>query len=542
MAKSTEVKAPAVKSGDERKQLEIEANDRIADARAEKSKSRPDIEEAYYFTAPRRIRNQSSQSNSKTAAGDAYELQTSLGFEVADDFMTMLIDSFLPQSAPWAERRPPPFLPDAAKQALAAAAKDSDAKIFEYIRGSNFHAELAKTGVPDAAIGVLAMDIRAVSTTRPPRCMGVPIRELEINLGPDGRIDDRFQVRCTRFGKLKALLPGITLPTAIKAKDPKKPCEVRWGYWRRWDKTDDEYWQHVVMVDDKRVHDAVTKGEGSCPLVVGRFGATPDFAWPDGPTIKALPDFRQADEMRASFIENIDFTLRPPVTYDDDGVINFEDGIEPGMAYPRRPGGGARSPTEKIYEPNPLDAPLFDEMNLEKRIRRLHYCDFPEQKGKTPPTASQWLDEMVEAQKKIGTPGYSFWQEFPYESFQRFRFLAEASGGVSPLEIKNEVGVTVKVALQAYNPAQRAQENQDVLTATRLLQIIASTFPQTLPVVVDDQETIKNFKDKLGDKLVAIRDPEKLQEAFTNLSKLAGVFGPRPTGGLTASTTEGGGG
>lgn len=536
--------AETAKEPSANKQLEDESNDRIADARQQKSKSRQDIEEAYFFTAPRRVRTQNSQSTATTKPGDAFELQTSLGFEVVDEFMTMIIDSFMPQSAPWAERRPPPFLNDATKAALTTAAKASDAKIFDYIRGSNFYAELAKTGVPDAAIGVVAMDIRLAGTTKPPRCLGVPIRELEMSLGPDGRIDDRFQVRQTIYRKLPALLPGIKLPAAIAKKvkeKPKEACEVRWGYWRLWERTDDEHWQHVVMVDNKLVHTAQTMGEGSCPLIIGRFGATPDFAWPDGPSIKSLPDFRQADEMRAAFIENIDFTLRPPFTYEDDGVLSFEDGIEPGMGYPKRP-GGSRDATQKIYEPNPLDAPLFDEMNLEKRIRRLHYCDFPEQKGKTPPTASQWLDEMVEAQKKIGTPGYSFWQEFPFEAFQRFRFLGESVGGVAPLEVEVDGGRKAKVSLQAYNPAQRAQENQDVLTGTRLLQIIASAFPQTIQVAVDDVETIKNFQAKLGDKLVVMRDPEKLKEAFANLGSLAGVFGPRPAGGLTASTDGGGGG
>ena len=60
-----------------------------------------------------------------------------------------------------------------------------------------------------------------------------------------------------------------------------------------------------------------------------------------------------------------------------------------------------------------------------RRVRRLFYNDFPEQKGKTPPTLGQWLDEIVEAQKKIGTPGYAFWREFPYEAFQRFSYIGE---------------------------------------------------------------------------------------------------------------------
>ena len=518
----------------DRKALQREACDRIADAKAEKSKVLGDLEECYYFAAPRRIRDVNSGSSSNTAPGDANELQTSIGFEVTDDFMTMLIDSFMPQSMKWAERHPDPFMPDAIKKTLLDQAKERDANIFEAIRGSNFYAELGKAGVPDAAIGVLAMDIRLKRPGMPIQCLGVPIRELEIALGPDGRIDDRFVVRKTIYRRLPALLQDVNLPREIseKIKDsPKQEVEVRWGYWRLWDRNDDEYWQHVIMVGQELVHDTVLRGSGSCPLAVGRFGATPDFAWPDGPLIKSLPDLRQIDDMRAGFIENIDFTLRPPISYPDDGVMNFAGGIEPGMAYAKRPGGGPHD-LQKVYEPNPLDAAHFDEMNLEKRIRRLHYCDFPEQLGKTPPTASQWLDEMVEAQKKIGTPGYSFWREFPYEVFERFRFIAEASGAIQPLEVDGR-----RVSLQAYNPAQRAQENQEVLTATRLLQIAGSVFPQTLQVMVNDQQTLRNLQDKLGDKIVALRSETELKEAVANVAQLAGVGGPRLSGGLAESTS-----
>lgn len=515
-----------------RKALQDEASQRIEDARAEKRKSRVDIEECYYFAAPRRIRSADSRSATDAKPSDDKELMTSLGFEVADDFMTMLIDSFMPQSVKWAERHPDPFMPDPVKKVLLEQAQVADEKIFESIRGSNFYAELGKVGVPDAAVGVLAMDIRLVRPGMPARCIAVPIRELEINLGPDGRIDDRFVVRNTIHRKLPALLAGIPLPAKLSErikKDPKKKVEVRWGYWRDWSKTDDEYWQHVVLVGDEVVHDAVLIGPGSCPLAVGRFGATPDFAWPDGPMIKSLPDLRQVDELNAGFIENIDYTLRPPFTYPDDGILSFEDGIEPGVGYPKRPGGTAHD-LQKIYEPNPLDAAHFDEMKLEKRIRRLHYCDFPEQKGKTPPTASQWLDEMVEAQKKIGTPGYSFWREFPYEVFERFRYIAERSGGAQPLEVDGR-----RVSLQAYNPAQRAQENQEVLTASRLLQIGGAVFAQTLPVMVDDQQTMRNLQSKLGDKLVVFRNPQQLQQAFSNVAQLAGVQIPRLPGGLQAA-------
>lgn len=513
------------------KQLREEATDRLGECEREKSNIRADIEEAYYFTAPRRLRQQQGNSSSSKPT-DADELQTSLGMEVADDFVTEIIESFTPPEAPWAERKSIPLGNEAEEDALNELAKAEDTKIFAHIRASNYYAEKGKAAVPDLAIGVIGMLINDPGRGRPIECVGVPIREIEMGLGPDGRIDDRWIKRNTKFRSLSYLLPGVTLPAEVAQKkrdEPNKPCCVKWGWWRKWDRLDDFVYQAVIFVDEHMVHQAELVGEGSVPFVVGRFGSTPDFAWPDGPTIKALPDYRQLDELRAALIENIDFLTRPPTAYEDDGVINLSAGVESGMAYPKRPNGG-RQIFEPIYQPQPIDAALLDEQKLTDRIRRMHYVDFPEQKGKTPPSASQWLDEMVIRQRRIGTPGYSFWREEPYETFQRFRYILEKRGAVK--EVKAPGGAS----LQPYNPAQRAHDNQEVLTATRLLQIGGASFPQTMQVECDGSQTMRNLQKKLGDKIVKFRDAEEMKQAIEAFSQLGPMFGPRPTGGLVAST------
>lgn len=531
MATTTKIFKPGKPDPATPSPLQSEALQRIADAKQEKQKARQDIEDAYYFAAPRRIRSAQSGNTTDRGPGDARELHTSLGFECAEDFMTMAIESFLPQSAPWAERKAPAFMPAEMKGPLETDAKKSDEQIFQLIRASNFHPELAKQGVPDGAIGVFAMLIQEQGRGLPPRCLGVPIRELEINLGPDGRIDDRFVVKPTKYRHIAALLPDVTIPE--KYKDEKKKnekCTITWGYWRLWAKIDDEYWQHVVLIDDEVVHKAELKGEGCCPLIVGRFGGTPDFAWPEGPMIKSLPELYTIDDLEMGLIENVDFTLRPPVVMDDDGVISFGDGIQPGKIYFRR--AGARDTVQEIYEPRPLDAAYFDVQMRKRNVRKLHYVDFPEQLGKTPPTLGQWLDEMVKAQKRIGTPGYAFWREFPHDVFIRFKYLAEMRGDIQPLLVKGPDGTERRVSLQAYNPAQRAQENQDVLTAMQLAQFLAAIFPQTFQAIIDDRQTMENIQRVLGDKLIVIRSIEEFNKAVGVVAQLAGIGGPRLPGGI----------
>jgi hypothetical protein len=291
-----------------------------------------------------------------------------------------------------------------------------------------------------------------------------------------------------------------------------------WAWWRNWENFGDFEYAHVVLVDNKLVHDATLKGEGSLPCVIGRFGATPDFAWPDGPLVKSIADLVQLDEVRGALIENLDFTMRPPKAYEDDGVLNLPvDGVRPGDLHPKRPSGG-KSAFEDIYEPRPLEAGLFEVDHLISRIRRMHYVDFPEQRGKTPPTATQWIDELVIRQRRIGTQGYAFWREEPYETFQRFRYLGEKKGVVRPLS--SIEGIPSDAALQPYNPAERAQDSQDIATAVRFAEIGMQIAPTMWQVMVDEEKTLTNLQSKFRDEIVALRPQEQVEARIKLLASL----------------------
>jgi hypothetical protein len=529
---------------DARDKLQTDALQRLTDARSQKSSINNDHQNAYYYASPRRIREQQSQSGQtvRTVPGDDRQLQTSFGFEVTDEFISMLIETFTPREGFWAERRMPTN-PDETGQEdpeivqLNAQIKAEDKKVFDLIRASNYYAEKAKTGKPDAAIGVIPLLITDPGRGQTVNCLGVPIRELDMDLGPDGRIDFRSITRNTKYRYLAAQL-GKTVFEKLpdeerkKVKDqPDNACEIVWAWWRDWENFGDVVWQHVVLLGSRIVHDARMTGEGSCPLVVGRFGATPDFAWPDGPLVQSLPDLVSLDETRAALIENLDFTLRPPKAYEDDGLLNIPaDGVRPGELYPKRPNGG-KPVFEDIYEPRPIDAALFEVDHLQMRIRRLHYVDFPEQRGKTPPTATQWIDELVIRQRRIGAPGFTFWREEPYETFQRFRYLGEKRGTVQSLE---SLGVTV--SLQPYNPAERAQDSQDIATAVRFAEIGQTVAPTTWQAMIDEGKTLENLQKKFRDEIIVLRPAAEAEKRLQLLAQIGMQMGQG--GGAQGGGTE----
>lgn len=508
--------------------LEQQAVGRLAAARTWKSYVELDFKECYFFTAPNRQRQINSQVQPATQRMlDAPELNTDQAFILCADFITTIVNAFMPEAEIWCERGPGMDLPQGVWDQVKDAVKKGDLKIFEAMKASNLYPEIPKSYYPDLAIGAAGMWIDRPHPHRPIVCSAIPLRELEINLGPYGEIDDRFAVRYTRNCYVRELV-GEEIWDGMD-KELKKLCDekpsdrtqVIWGFWRDWADKTDEVWQHSVLLTNKLIHDTKLRGEGSCPLSVTRFNPTADWPHGIGPMIQGLPTFRQIDELEAMRIEHAGRAINPPITFPDDSFVNVEQGVEEGMAYPIRPGSeGAVKP---IYTPPSPEVANYQYDEKIKNLRKLFFVDHPEQSGDTPPTATQWMDELARAQRRIGTPGLSFWREGPAQIFTRFKFLLEAAGVIAPIRVDGRA-----VATLPRNPAQAAAEQQEVVKTMQLATYMAQTFPEEFKVQVDGGETMKKLVEKSRSTLFAWRKPEQIQQAVDQMSKL---MGDRPVPG-----------
>src|SRR5215472_5714007 len=375
--------------------LDLEANQRLAAARVWKSYFELDFKECYFFTAPWRQR----QISSMTAPGqqrmlDQVELNTDEAFIIPQDFVTEIVNTYMPQAQAWCERERGMFVDDATWEQVKDRVKEDDKKIFDAMKSSNLYSELTKALYPDIAIGTAGLWIEKKPGPHPITVMAVPLREMELNLGPDGRIDDRFVVRYTRNCYVRKLLGEeiwAKLPAEVKKSvdtNGNERTQVIWGFWRLWNRKDDEVWQHIVMLGamgkEKLIHKEEYKGEGSCPFLPFRFNPTADWFWGFGPMLQALPTFRQIDEMEIMFVEHAEMAIRPAITYPSESFVEVEQGIEPGMAYPVRP--GQEGAVKAIFTPPPPDAANYQYQAKLKKLRKLFFVDYPEQTGDTPPT------------------------------------------------------------------------------------------------------------------------------------------------------------
>ena len=507
------------------------ALDRLQDARLGKADWDRDMREALWFSAPHRCRDVSSRSLQarKIRTKDASELNTSFAMELAGDFATVMVNTFFPQGEQWAMRKASAMVKGAAGDVGAAdidkQAEDGDRNIFAAIGESNFYAEVGKGFTPDLAIGTVALWQEMKSGARPMKFMCVPIRELEIALAPDGSVGDRFLVRHTKMRHAEAILgERITMPRGMDERDGEDTCEIVRGFLQEYPDDGSTKWTYVAMIDEVLVETSEIIGDGSCPLIVARFNPSPDYAGAPGPLIQALPDLRVCDEMAMQRIRGVELTINPPIAVPDDSMGNFEEGIEPGCAYPIRPGD--EKAIKNLYDPPPQEPAIYATNDLETRIKRLFFLDYPDQPGKTPPTATQWLDEMTMAQRRIGTPGLPFWWEFCAEVFKRAEFLLEAHGINKPIAVggKATKGIT---RLFPYNPAQKAIEQQKVAQFSRFVQIAGQAFPEEFKITSDGTKTVDALAKIMGvDDIWKERDEAGKANAVKTIAQLQGGQAP----------------
>ncbi len=506
--------------------LEKEGLARLAECRRWKSMWDLELREAYFMVTPQRQRNiLSTSAPPQQRLLDAAELNTDLGIELAGDFATEVINTYMPEATPWCERGKGMFITQAQFETVAKDANEGDAAIFDAMKASNLYSEISKAFDPDLSIGTVGMWIQPSMPGGPIECLATPIREFEINLGPNGEIDDRFAIRYTRNSFVQKLLGDeifakVSEETKKMLKEkPAERTELRWGFWRLWNDHSDECWQHVVFVAKEMVHDVVIKGEGCCPLLIFRWNPNPDWPWGQGPELQYMPTLRQVDELEDMRIRHAEMAISPPIGYPDDSFAAIEQGLEPGMAYPMR--AGSAKEVVKIYEPPPSNPADYQYEEKEKRLRRGFFVDFPEQTGDTPPTLGQWLDEMARAQRRIGRPGLPFWREGPAKIFLRFKYLLERAGAIKPIVVDGKT-----VALMPYNPTQRAAEQQEIAMAVHGLQIAAQLWPEEYKLIVDGKATMIGLFKKMRIELIKIRDEKTVKSVLGQMSQLIGSTPP----------------
>jgi hypothetical protein len=154
----------------------------------------------------------------------------------------------------------------------------------------------------------------------------------------------------------------------------------------------EENWVHRIIVDNKQRWAMALPGRGVLPdhplpvplPVRQRVGPRPGA--------QGRADRAHAGRAGLPEPEGAAAHRRPVTSYEEDGVMNVEAGLDAGTWMPRAAGS---KPPETLTPEVRFDALVWNVDQLKDGIKKALYQDRPEQDGKTPPTLGQWNDEKV---------------------------------------------------------------------------------------------------------------------------------------------------
>ena len=487
---------------------------RYATAKRWRDAARPFIEDIYRFTCPGREHDFSRTSKTE------YETDVfiSLGEELARDLAGDLITYYTPPESKWASYLVLAEIPEDQEDAVLRLVTSREEKLADALTASNYYDMAPQWGFEAASQGTPALWVQKPHLSMPIHFELVPPNELLITPGHLG-ILDRFREKTVLASTLPALFAGWDVDLTddkIKAKTgkPGATCTVCWGFWLDWTDAGNPRWLCEISVDGCRVtpEKPIILGPmaGSCPLQTGRFNPQPGRPWGRGPGWTALPDLRVLDKVDETVLAGLDQSLLNTIIYPDDGFIDLSEGVEAGRAYPAHRGFNR----EQIYDLSRnvnVDQGWFTEERIEDRIRRAFYQDGPRQRGETPPTASQWLDERRRVQQRLGKPSAPLWSELIYPLIQRVEYLLVESGQMPDAITHNGQAI----AVTPISPLQKAQNQDQVMVARSNLDLAFAVLQERTIEVIDPIASLKAIVKASGDTLTKVRDEQVTNAAPT---------------------------
>lgn len=512
-----------------------QARRRLEAARRGQQVHRARIDDIYRYMMPWRLRH--GQSQPSLADGD--ELFDGTGIEVLEDFAADMGNTFTPMKAQWVDIEPAAQFGRADAAALAAPLRAWRQVVFDAIEQSNF-AEAVQEAYLDLFVGTIAILIEDPDPAGPIHCEAVPVTDLLIDRDPRGGVGPRFRELRLRAEDIPVLWPEARLPESLAARIrsvPDADVTVTQGLWRDWPAERDsgrETWRLVIWIGGDILLSRRWEGAGACPLIVARWRPDGATAYGIGPGHRALPDVKTKNKLRELVLRNADLATDPPFLYDDDGVLNFSAGILPGYGYARMPG----SKLDTIDPRRSFDVSFLLDDDLRRAILRAGFQDKPLQRGRTPPSATQFLEERVDKAKRMGSPAGRLITEWQLPIFQRFAWLLERRGALPPVALNGR-----QVALKPVSPLTRAQQQEEALQLERYVEGVIQAFPQAAAAILNPFEYARRRARHMGiedDGLIA-REQDLaalIGQASGNL--LAGGGDVVGTASGTASGTAGG--
>lgn len=464
----------------------------------------------YTLAAPWRPRvGDKSTSDKPRAPSEQDDIFDTTLQDAVDDWSSDCADEFTPSYRPWTTYK----VVGGAKQFSKSGQKKVEEVITERMNtiydaiGQSAYEEQSQEAFVDLAIGPTGMDMPYTGPGLPLSFEHIPLYELLVVPSPFGGPGNRFRERHIKVKHLDQIWPDIDWSHhGDKAKRAliDEPVTILEACTRDWYNRSEEVWTYRVMDGGITVaKPQVTRGPGSCRFIIARPRVSSPSAFGIGCANKAIAPARVLDQMSYLALKREGRQLDPPVIYSDDGTLNVEGGLDNGLWYE----AGEGFVVQELYPTSDAREVWFKEEDLRAQVRRALFQDKPYQRGDTPPTATQWMNEEERNARRKGFPRARITNEWTLPILRRADWILRKRGEIDDVEVEGKM-----VKLEPISPMSRASDLNEVTMADRHIDMFAGRFGEQAMDYYSLEQTMENARKKMGTSVIAVATAEEVAQ------------------------------
>jgi hypothetical protein len=497
---------------------------RIALAKSDLTRRAPLINEVYRLGIPYRAQVGAAANAAPLTEDDIADILDSTLEEAIGDFSSDMISVFTPPHEPWATLEPTQMLNKDQRRAIKDQLSQSVAWFWDDVSDSSYY-DAADECFHDLAAGTMGVIIRDQGKDEQIAYEPIPISQLLIDegafgTGPDLRCVDAMvekRLITQHYGRFMEWPEYST--TQAKFKDAKSETKFRLrdgihvaltakG-------TRQKQWRRYVFIDDECVYEQYLP-DGEQTIVVARWRTERASAYGLGAAWIACAPQRVLGELHALTLAQMHNVVDPAHAYfDPSGVANLEQGIGSGDWVQMGEGFNV----EKLSGDAEFSAAFYKAEELRMLVKRALFQDKPEQRGDTPPSATQWADEAARTQQRFEIPRGKIIREWVLPIVGGHLSRRIRHGLMPPIKLGSK-----SIMLKPTSPQTKARAFERVTKAERVLAVTNSpALQQASMAAIDALETLRNIKEEIGDDVVVLRTQEQLDELAQKAAAMSGM-------------------
>lgn len=418
-------------------------------------------------------------------------------------FASNLQSSLVPPMREWIDLKPGYLLEDVkgAEEELAKVKKI----LFSALHNSNFDTQIAES-FQDLSVGTGAMLVMKGTKQQPFRFISVPLSQLYILEGPDGRPDTAYREWHLAVKNIEKTWPDAKLPKELQElmdSDPEKKIRLVEEIYPddveltkpSGKKKQKGYCYSVIAATGK--HELVKREQASSPWVIFRWSTIPGEIYGRGPALIALPDIKTLNKTKELLLKAASIALYGQWLGDPDAINLKGVKFSPATIIPAEGlAQGRGAPLQPLGTTTDINLAQLIISDLQNSINNMLFADPLGPIDLPVKSATEVSLRQQELAKRIG----SSYGRLQYELIQPL--VNRCLDILEELELIDLDSLRVDgqhLDIQHESPLARAQSEEEVLAITRYMEMIAGMYgPEALHLALPLEKLVQSLPQRLN--------------------------------------------